>query len=99
MKSQELIKELKKHSSPDRKKSNGWFFKTGPGQYGEGDQFIGVTVPNIRRVARQFLDLDFVELKKIISSPIHEIRLTAILILVEKNKQARKNKYKIFITK
>lgn len=94
MTSQKLIKELKKHASPSRKKSNEWFFKTGPGQYGEGDKFIGVRVPDVRSVARQFLDLDFKEVAKLIYSPIHEIRLAAILILVEKNKLALKNKDK-----
>ena len=91
MKAKNLIKELKKYSSLERKKSNQWFFKTGKGQYGEGDKFIGVTVPNIRSVAKQFLDLDFKEIAKLIKSPIHEIRLAAILILVENNKQAVKN--------
>lgn len=86
-----LIKELKKYSSPNRRKVNQWFFKTGPGQYGAGDRFIGVRVPDIRQVARQFLALDFSEIKKLIDSPIHEIRLAAILILVENNKLAIKN--------
>jgi 3-methyladenine DNA glycosylase AlkD len=95
MKSTDLIKELKKYASPSRKKSNEWFFKTGKGQYGEGDKFIGITVPNTRLAARQFIDLSFVEIAKLIKSPIHEIRLAAILILVERNKQARKNKDKI----
>jgi len=92
MKAQDLVKELKKYATRPRAKANAWFFKTGSGQYGEGDKFIGVTVPNIRVVARQFLDLSFVEISKLISSPIHEIRLAAILILVEKNKQSIKNK-------
>ena len=94
MKAQDLIKELKKYSSPERKKSNEWFFKTGPGQYGEGDKFIGVRVPHIRQVAKAFLDLEFREIKKLIQSPIHEIRLAAILILVETNKQAIKSRDK-----
>ncbi len=93
--SQDLIKELKKYSSPERKKSNEWFFKTGPGQYSEGDKFIGIRVPHIRQVARQFLDLSFIEIAKLIKSPIHEIRLAAILILVERNKQAVKDKDRI----
>jgi 3-methyladenine DNA glycosylase AlkD len=95
MKSQDLIKELKKYASPARQKSNQWFFKTGPGQYGEGDQFMGVRVPHIRLVAKEFLDLSFVEIAKLIKSPIHEIRLVAIVVLVEKNKLARKAEDKI----
>lgn len=91
MKSQDLIKDLKKYSSAKRKTANEWFFKTGKGQYGYGDKFIGVRVPDIRLVARKYLDLSFIEIKKLIDSPIHEIRLTAILILVEKNKLAIKN--------
>jgi len=91
MKATDLIKELKKYASSGRKKSNQWFFKTGPGQYGEGDKFIGVRVPDIRAVARKFLDIDFTEITELIKSPIHEIRLAAILILVERNKQSRKN--------
>jgi len=91
MKHQDLIKELKKHSSVKREKVNEWFFKTGLGQYGYGDKFLGVRVPDVRSVAKKFLDLSFVEIKKLINSPIHEIRLAAILILVEKNKLAIKN--------
>jgi len=90
MTSQKLIKELKKHSSSKRKKTNEWFFKTGPGEYGEGDKFIGVSVPNTRKVSRGFLDLDFAEIKKLLTSPLHEVRLAGILILVEKNKLAIK---------
>ncbi|MFA6467235.1 MAG: DNA alkylation repair protein [Patescibacteria group bacterium] len=95
MLAQNLIKTLKKYSSQKRQKSNQWFFKTGPGQYGAGDKFMGVTVPNTRLVARQFLDLSFVEIAKLIKSPIHEIRLAGILILVEINKQAIKNKDRV----
>lgn len=95
MTSGQLIKELKKYASAERKESNEWFFKTGPGQYGEGDKFIGVRVPHIRLVAKKFLDLDFAEITKLIKSPIHEIRLAAILILVESNKQAVKTKDRV----
>lgn len=95
MLAQDLITALKKYSSQKRQKSNQWFFKTGPGQYGEGDKFMGVTVPNTRQVAKHFLNLSFIEIAKLIKSPIHEIRLAGILILVEKNKQAIKNKDKV----
>lgn len=92
MTAKKLIQELKKYSSQKRKKTNEWFFKTGKGEYGEGDKFIGVRVPDIRNVAKNFLELDFAETKKLFKSPIHEVRLAGILILVEKNKLAIKNK-------
>lgn len=95
MLAQDLIKELKKYSPPERQKSNQWFFKTGPGQYGAGDKFLGVTVPSTRQVAKHFLALDFVEISQLMKSPIHEIRLAGILILVEMNKQSIKNKDRV----
>lgn len=79
-----LRKTLKSYASPERKKSNKWFFKTGKGQYGYGDKFIGVSVPNSRKVARQFQDLPFIDINKLLKSNIHEERLTALLLLVHK---------------
>lgn len=87
-----LFRELKKYASPTRKKSNEWFFKTGKGEYGEHDQFLGIRVPDIRKVAKDNLVMDFSEVQKNIESQFHEVRLCAIIILVEKNKQARKNR-------
>lgn len=57
------------------------FFKTGPGQYGEGDQFIGVTVPDTRAIAQQFISLKREELIPILHSPIHEDRMCALMVL------------------
>ena len=81
-------KELKKYSSPAKAKILQRFFKTGKGDYGEGDIFIGVTVPNIRIVANQFKDLSLTEVKKVLHSKIHEERLCALLILVEQFSKA-----------
>jgi 3-methyladenine DNA glycosylase AlkD len=67
------------------------FFKSGPGQYGEGDEFLGVTVPNVRAVAKQYAGLTEAEIYELIQSPIHEHRLLALIMLVAKwNKAQRK---------
>ena len=63
------------------------FFKTGKGQYGEGDKFLGVTVPNIRAVAKEFKDVNFDVIKELIHSPWHEMRMCALLILVNNSKK------------
>src|SRR4051794_1667413 len=57
------------------------FFKTGPGQYGEGDRFRGIKVPVVRRIAVEFRDLPFAESRLLLASPFHEDRFTALYIL------------------
>ena len=66
------------------------FFKSGPGQYGEGDEFLGVTVPNVRTVAGQYAGLTEAEVYELMHSPIHEHRLLGLIILVGKWKRATK---------
>lgn len=80
---------LKPFSSEERRVTSLRFFKTGKGEYGEGDTFIGVTVPDCRKVASTFLDSPLSIIKKSLHSPIHEARLTALLVLVEKFKRAK----------
>ena len=58
------------------------FFKTGPGQYGEGDRFLGVMVPQVRQVVKEHHDAPLAEVRKLLRSPWHEERLLALLILV-----------------
>lgn len=70
-----------------------WFFKTGPGEYGEGDQFIGVRMPAIRTVCKEYKALPLAETQKLIESPIHEHRMAGLIILTmqyqkSNNKQA-----------
>lgn len=64
------------------------FFKTGKGQYGEGDKFLGVTVPNIREVAKEYNNIGFEIIKELIHSPWHEMRMCALLILVNNSKKS-----------
>ena len=71
------------------------FFKTGEGQYGEGDIFLGIIVPNTRKVAKKYVGLELSEIKKILYSKIHEERLCALLILVEKFTKADESNKKL----
>ena len=58
------------------------YFKTGPGEYGEGDIFLGITVPEIRKLAKEYPDLSLAETIQLLQSTIHEERLLALLLLV-----------------
>lgn len=75
---------LRKHSSTLDMEVLQRFFKTGPGEYGEGDRFIGVRVPATRRVALKFRELSLAETQTLLESGIHEERLLALIILTEK---------------
>jgi 3-methyladenine DNA glycosylase AlkD len=80
---------LAKFANPGRSRDLGWFFKTGPGDYAEGDRFIGAKVPDVRAVAAEFAALPLDEIEDLAASPIHEERLLADLILVNRYKKAR----------
>lgn len=85
MKSSDVRKDLKANIKPGKAEILARFFKTGKGDYGEGDIFIGVMVPEIRKVAQKYKKIEFNELSKVISSKIHEERLCAALICTYKN--------------
>ena len=65
------------------------FFKTGPGQYGEGDVFIGVKVPDTRATCRHFKDLPLEEVYLLLDSEVHEHRLAGLVIITERFKRAK----------
>lgn len=78
----EVKQALRAEATPERATANAWFFKTARGQYGHGDKFLGVTVPQQRRIAKQFKGLLLQEVEKLVTSPWHEERLTGLFILV-----------------
>ena len=89
----EVVNALKLVASEERRKVNEWFFKTGKGEYGYGDIFLGVTAPDIRRIAKKFSqEISLQELTELIRSPIHEVRLCALIILVNKYKKENSDK-------
>jgi 3-methyladenine DNA glycosylase AlkD len=72
------------HANPAKAEFLAVFFKTGPGEYGEGDRFLGITVPVIRRLARQFRRLSLSDCKRLLNSPYNEARLLALEILIDR---------------
>ncbi|GAB4039938.1 DNA alkylation repair protein [Spirosoma jeollabukense] len=73
---------------PERAAALARFFKTGEGQYGEGDQFIGLSMPQLRKVAKQFQHLPIDEAEKLVQDPYHECRMAGLLIWVGQNQKA-----------
>lgn len=90
---QQLRKELKIIADLKKARDLQSFFKTGIGEYGEGDIFLGITVPRLREIAKKYYSLDMKQLKKLIESKIHEERMLALFIL--KNKYYTMNHKKI----
>ena len=83
LKAAEASAKLKSLASPDVAASSARFFKTGPGEYGEGDTFIGVRVPMLRKLAKDYRDLQLSEIESLVQSPVHEERMLALLVLVQ----------------
>ena len=96
----ELQKELKKLSSEKRASAMQRYFKTGEGEYGFGDVFIGITVPNCRKLAIKYKEMSFEDLYKLLRSEIHEERLITLLILVhnfQKEELLQRRIYEFYI--
>ena len=88
-----LLEEMLSHADPSQVAGLSRFFKTGPGQYGEGDKFLGIKVPVTREVVKAcWSRTGFPELEECITSEYHEVRLAALLALVQIFTKAGKTK-------
>jgi len=89
---EELGEILKREANAQKAKDLQRFFKTGKGEYGEGDVFLGITVPQIRKLCKQSRDCELEDIDALIESPIHEARLLGLFLMIEKINLARKNR-------
>ncbi|MDH3353470.1 MAG: DNA alkylation repair protein [Nanoarchaeota archaeon] len=90
-----LKKDLRKQSDKDRVRISQSFFKTERGQYGEGDIFLGVTVPKQRLIAKEAAKrISLEDIQKLLSSKIHEERFISLLLLIERYKKANEEERK-----
>ena len=89
MAAESVLRELKSRANSRKAVELQRFFKTGKGEYAEGDIFLGIAVPEIRKVAREYEALELTELTKLMASPLHEARFSALVILTNRFKKAR----------
>jgi len=99
---EDIQKRLESHGNRKHAAISQRFFKTGPGQYGEGDVFIGVRVPVLRKLAKEYSDLAVEDIAILLQSHIHEERLLALLLLVgsflKGDEAARKSIYEMYLS-
>lgn len=100
MTSKELSKILREFADPEYAIRSQRFFKTGKGEYGEGDEFLGLRVPQLRKHVKQYGELSLIEITKLLKSVYHEERLCALLLLVQKYERSKHEKsviYKLYL--
>jgi 3-methyladenine DNA glycosylase AlkD len=97
----EIRGELRRLGSAERAEGAQRYFKTGPGEYGHGDVFLGIKAADMRKLAKRCRDLRLTEVKQLLRSPIHEERSLALLILVEayprRDGSAREKIYELYL--
>lgn len=91
----ELRRAVKKQSNPEQAKILSRFFKTSKGEYGGGDEFLGIKVPVSRQIAKKFKDLSLSEIQQLLNSKTHEERLIALFVLTEQFRKANETKQKL----
>lgn len=92
----DLKEDLRKNASENKAEVLGRFFKTGVGEYGEGDIFLGVVMPDVRKVVSKYWkSIDWVEIEELLNSKIHEERMVGLLILVQLYERKESDQEKI----
>ncbi len=92
----DIEKRLKLLGNPEIAKHSQGFFKTGKGEYGEGDIFLGIRIPIIRQEIKKYKDFSLADTEKLLHSKYHEIRMFAVLLLVQKYKKNKDEQTEIF---
>ncbi|RDI91112.1 DNA alkylation repair enzyme [Thermosipho africanus Ob7] len=92
-----LKKELENYIEEEKSKFLPKFFHAYPGGYGEGDKFLGIRVPYLRKIAKKYRNLTFEEIEKLLKSEYHEHRLTAVFILIHKFKEDSEKVVNIYL--
>jgi 3-methyladenine DNA glycosylase AlkD len=86
---EQIRRDIRSFARPAHAVDLAWFFKTGPGEYGEGDKFLGVKVPEVRLVAREFKNADWQTIFELSKSEYHEDRLCAVVILTNQYEKSK----------
>lgn len=101
MTAEDMRKRLRELEDPDKAKILQRFFKTGPGEYGEGDLFLGIPVPRLRKVSKECEAMAMGEVEALLKSSVHEERLLALLILIRKydreDESGKKSIYTLYL--
>lgn len=94
-------KEIRGLANPAKAKLLAGFFKTGKGQYAEGDIFLGIMVPQTRNLAKKYAEMEIADIQQLLKSKFHEERLLALFLLVEKfqkeNEKIKEKIYKLYL--
>jgi 3-methyladenine DNA glycosylase AlkD len=97
----EIRRKLKKLGNKERAQASQRYFKTGPGEYAEGDVFLGIKVPDLRKLAKAYKDIPISEVRQLLKSSIHEERLFALFVLVQAyakgNESIKERIYKLYL--
>lgn len=97
----EIRARLRKMGNPQRAAISQRYFKTGPGEYGEGDIFLGLSVPQLRKLAVEYQNIETAEILELLRSPVHEERLLALLALVRVysrgDKDTKRKVYELYL--